>query len=88
MTSAVAEAIQSAQFVVGRDGRQTGVLLDMAAWETLLTWLEDQEDRDLALEYLARRGQAASPETMGLTPWEEVEAELDALEGAGHAGMG
>jgi hypothetical protein len=45
-----------------------------------MDWLEDAEDLGLAMDYVARRRTAASPEAMGLVPWEEVEAELDALE--------
>lgn len=87
----VAEALASVEFIVGRDGKPRAAVLDMAAWEALVAWLEDTEDLGLALDYLARRREAASPEAMGLVPWEEVEAELDALEAqekeAAHAGV-
>jgi hypothetical protein len=76
----VAEALASVEFIVGRDGKPRAAVLDMAAWEALIDWLEDAEDLGLAMDYLARRRAAASPEAMGLVPWEEVEAELDALE--------
>ena len=76
----VSEALASVEFIVGRDGKPRAAVLDMAAWEALMDWLEDAEDLGLALDYAARRKAAASPEAMGLVPWEEVEAELDALE--------
>jgi hypothetical protein len=76
----VTEALASVEFIVGRDGKPRAAVLDMAAWEALIDWLEDAEDLGLAMDYLARRREAASPEAMGLVPWEEVEAELDALE--------
>jgi len=75
----VTEALASVEFIVGRDGKPRAAVLDIAAWEALMAWLEDAEDLSLALDYVARRKAAASPEAMGLVPWEEVEAELDAL---------
>jgi hypothetical protein len=40
----VLEAMKSAQLIVGPEGKPTGVVLDMQAWESLLTMLEDVED--------------------------------------------
>lgn len=40
---ALSQALESVQFVVGRDGRPSGVFLDSAGWEALLDWLEDAE---------------------------------------------
>ena len=76
----VAGALASVEFIVGRDGKPQAAVLEIAAWEALIDWLEDAEDLGLALDYAARRKEAASPEAMGLVMWEEVEAELDALE--------
>jgi hypothetical protein len=72
---AVADVLQSVQFVVGRDGQQTGVFLDMAGWEALLDWLEDLEDRALVQSMLPRL--RLGPETAGALRWEEIEAEWD-----------
>ena len=71
----VSEALASVEFIVGRDGKPRAVVLNMAAWRALIDWLEDAEDLGLDLDYVARRREAASPEAMGLVPWEEVEAE-------------
>jgi len=76
----VTEALASVEFIVGRDGKPRAAVLDMADWEALIDWLEDAEDLGLAMDYVVRRRVAASPEAMGLVPWEEVEAELDVLE--------
>ena len=35
---ALLRALESVQFVIGRDGQQSGVFLDSAGWETLLDW--------------------------------------------------
>ena len=82
----VSEALASVEFIVGRDGKPRAAVLDMAAWEALMDWLEDAEDLGLAMDYLARRRAAASPEAMGLVPWEEVEAEVESGEGGSERG--
>ena len=63
----VAEVLRSVQFVVGQDGRQTGVFLDMAAWKALMDWLEDVEDAQIVRERL--RGWHTKE---GWTPWEKT----------------
>lgn len=40
----VPELLEKAQFVVDAGGKKKSVLLDYAAWEALLTLLEDLED--------------------------------------------
>lgn len=72
---AVADALQSVQFVVGQDGRQTGVFLDMAGWEALLDWLEDIEDRALVQAMLPRL--QLGPRKAGALSWEKIEAEWE-----------
>ena len=51
----VSEALASVEFIVGRDGKPRAAVLDIAAWEALIAWLEDAEDLGLAMDYLARR---------------------------------
>ncbi|MBD2778904.1 hypothetical protein [Iningainema tapete] len=41
----VIEALQSAQFLVDANGQPIAVQLSINAWETLLNWIEDQEDK-------------------------------------------
>jgi len=40
------------------------------------------EDQGVLRTYLTRRKTAGTPEELGLIPWEQAEAELDAREGA------
>jgi hypothetical protein len=64
------EALESVQFVVGRDGRPSGVFLDAAGWEALLDWVEDLEDRALVHGMSSRL--RAGPCKSGALRWEEV----------------
>ena len=64
----VIELLRKAQFVVDASGNRKAVLLDYAAWEELLTLLEDWEDSDEI-----RRLREAGEQTI---PWEEAKAEL------------
>lgn len=78
----VQEALERVQFVVGADGKPTAALLDIATWQAVVALLEDAEDHGVVRDYLARRQEAHSPEAMGLIPWEQAEARLDAAEEA------
>jgi hypothetical protein len=51
----VVEILQSVQFIFDQRGRPSGALLDMRAWEALLSLLEDVEDVEAvrAVEELA-----------------------------------
>ncbi len=71
-SQSVVDALESVQFVVGKDGQQTGVLMDMADWEALLDWLEDLEDRALVQFLLPNL--RLGPEKAAAMPWEEAEA--------------
>ncbi len=42
----VAELLHTARFVVDAEGKKTAVVLDVEAWEEILTLLEDLEDAD------------------------------------------
>jgi hypothetical protein len=84
----VNEVLTSVQFVVDEKGEPTAALLDIKVWRIIVEMLEEAEDQSLLQAYLTRRGKVASPEEMGLVPWEAVEAELDALETADHARVG
>jgi hypothetical protein len=46
------EILRSAQFVVGQDGRPSAVQMSIEAWEAILDWLEDIEDRVVVKERL------------------------------------
>ena len=78
----VNEALEHVQFVIGSDGQPTAALVDIATWRALVSTIEEAEDQGLLRSYLARRKEARSPEELGLIPWEEAEAKLDARESA------
>ena len=75
----VSEALEQVQFVVGPDGQPTAALIDIATWQVVVSMLEEAEDQGVLRNYLARRRAASSPEELGLIPWEQVEAALDAV---------
>jgi hypothetical protein len=65
------------QFVVGAEGKPTGVLLDMATWEHIVEALEDAEDVAVVREALAALNAAGGDRAKaGFRPWAEVRAEL------------
>jgi hypothetical protein len=65
------------QFVVGAEGKPTGVLLDMATWEHIVDALEDAEDLAVVRETLAALNAAGGDRAKaGFRPWAEVRAEL------------
>jgi hypothetical protein len=68
----LSQALATVEFVVNRKGETRGVFLPLAAWEAVLAALEDIEDLGIAREYLTRRSVTASPEEMGLLPWEDI----------------
>lgn len=74
----VQETLERVQFVVGSDGKPTAALLDITTWQAVVALLEEAEDQGVFRAYLTRRQRAASPEAMGLIPWEQAEAMLDA----------
>lgn len=64
------ELIDKAQFVTDGSGNRTAVLLDYAAWEELLTLIEDMEDAEEI-----SRSRAAGEDPI---PWEQAKADLRA----------
>ena len=64
------ELLQNARFLVDTSGNRTAVQIDYAAWEELLTLLEDMEDAEEI-----RRSRASGEEAI---PWEQAKAELRA----------
>jgi len=70
----VTEALASVEFIVGRDGKPRAAVLDMAAWEALIDWLEDVEE-DWSIVQAALPRLRMGLEKAGLLRWEDVEAE-------------
>ncbi|MCY3544195.1 MAG: hypothetical protein OXH22_09160 [Chloroflexi bacterium] len=65
-----AELLQNVQFVTDADGNKTAVQIDYAAWEEVLTLLEDLEDAEEI-----KRSRASGEEAI---PWEQAKVELRA----------
>ena len=63
------ELFQKAQFVVDADGKKQSVLIDYAAWETVLTLLTDIQDAEKMIRQLRNAGGK-------VISWEPVKAEL------------
>jgi len=70
-------ALQSHVVVLALVWKPAGraAVLDMAAWEALIDWLEDMED--LAIVQAALPRLRMGPEKAGMLRWEDVEAEWD-----------
>lgn len=66
----VTQLLETAQFLVDADGNKKGVVLDLVAWEELLTMLEDLED-DEDIRRLRELQEKA-------IPWAEAKADLRA----------
>lgn len=69
------EILKTVQFVMGPDGQPTAVQMDMETWNTLLDWLEDNEDRAIVRAAIPdlRKG----PKAARALRWEDVEAQWD-----------
>lgn len=66
----VIDMLQHVQFLVDPSGQKSAVVLDYAAWETLLTALEEIEDAS-EIQHLRELGEE-------VVPWEQAKAELRA----------
>ncbi len=76
--------IKHPSYVIGADGQATAVLVDIATWQTIVTYLENAEDNTALSKMatdLAAFAQGQRPD--GWKSWEEFEAELDTQEAAG-----
>lgn len=66
----VVELLERVEYLVDPSGKKKAVVLDYAAWEQLLTLLEDLEDAE-EIRRLREAGEEA-------IPWAEAKAELRA----------
>lgn len=48
------KSLQSVQFLINNEGIKTGALLTMETWESLLDWLENQEDKAIVEQSLEK----------------------------------
>lgn len=64
------EALRSVRFVVDKEGQRTAVQFDIDAWEALLDWLEELEDRDVVRAVLPSLRQG--PDKAGALHWKDI----------------
>jgi hypothetical protein len=67
------DVLNSIRYVVDQDGRKSAVQVDIQAWDILLSYLEDLEDRALLRDKIQRL--VHGPEASGATSWEEIKKE-------------
>lgn len=65
--------LENVRFVVDSQGNKAAVQLDLKAWEALLNYLEEVEDRELVRKSLKRL--QSGPEKAGAVAWDEAEKE-------------
>jgi len=72
---------KNVQFVIGKAGKPTGVLVDMRAWKKIIEALEDAEDVEIARKALAEIDAAGGDlAKAGFIPWSKVRAELEKMD--------
>ena len=67
------KVLENIRYIVDHQGKKAAVQLDLKAWNALLGYLEDLEDRSLIKEKLHLL--ASGPEQAGAAPWSELEKE-------------
>ena len=72
------EKLNSVQFVVDQEGRPAAVQMSMAAWESLLDYLDDLEDRAYIKEILPRLRKG--PGKGHVLDWEKVKGNWELTE--------
>jgi len=75
VTRLLDEVLSSARYLVDANGDKTDVVLPLSAWDKLLVWLEEADDRAVVQEWLPRL--KLGPVASGALRWEEVSSEWD-----------
>lgn len=75
MIHPLSSVISSARYLVSADGTKTDVVLSLSAWEELIVWLEELDDRATVQEWLPRLKK--TPIEAGALRWNQVAAEWD-----------
>jgi PHD/YefM family antitoxin component YafN of YafNO toxin-antitoxin module len=71
---------KNVQIVIGKKGKPTGVLVDMATWEQIIEALEEAEDIEIVRKALAELDAAGGDlEKAGYIPWSKARSELEKL---------
>ncbi|NJL26401.1 MAG: hypothetical protein HC897_00310 [Thermoanaerobaculia bacterium] len=68
-------ALPAVQYLTDTEGRRTGVLLDIQAWESLVEWIEIGRDARAAVKVLTELTAAGGARTAGWVAWEDVREE-------------
>lgn len=63
---------KTVQHVTNSEGRRTAVLLEIQAWESIVDWMENATDAQLAAKALKELDTGGGPEGAGWTSWDEV----------------
>lgn len=71
----LAEVLSSVRYLVDASGDRTDVVLSLAVWEKILSWLEDVDDRMVVQEWLPRL--QAGPVASGAVRWDDVATEWE-----------
>ncbi len=72
------EALRSAQFVVDNNGQRNAVILDIQAWEKLITWIEDVTDIKISLQALSELQETGGrPQQAGWLAWDDIREEWE-----------
>ena len=62
--------LDNVRYVVDSHGKKAAVLLDLKAWEALLSYLEEIEDRAIVKDALGRLN--SGPKISGALSWDEA----------------
>lgn len=71
----VVEMANSVRFIVNPVGDRTDVVVPWSAWQELLAWLEEADDRAIARDWLPRLKDG--PTKSGALRWSDVADEWD-----------
>lgn len=67
--------LRTVQYLTDTEGRRTGVLLDIQAWESLVEWIENATDARAAVKALTELTAAGGGREAGWVAWEDVREE-------------
>jgi hypothetical protein len=74
----ILKALNSAQFLFDTNGQQVAVQLSMSAWETLLDWVETQEDSAIVKAAIPQLKKLENTlDNDQLVDWDEVKDKWD-----------
>jgi PHD/YefM family antitoxin component YafN of YafNO toxin-antitoxin module len=69
---------RNVQFVIGKKGKPTGVLVNLRTWEKIIEALEDAEDIEIARKALAEIDAAGGDlQKAGYIPWSKARSDLE-----------